>query len=434
MKGPVPKRVNTSQFSIQHIGDFKQKMLNWLQPFNIFCFLDNGGYPHSTNGMDYLAAAGATACLQMQAGSAFQALGEFRKAHPGWLFGHLGYDLKNETEALHSRHPDGVGFDDLLFFVPEVVCKVDNHLLTIWCNDDPATIFQSIQSASSAPSPIKTSPAQIQSRFSREEYIQSVQQLLHHIHRGDAYELNFCQEFFAEEVDLDPLQIYQSLMAVSSTPFAALYRNGDRYCCCASPERYLKRTGNQILSQPIKGTAKRILHDEAADQTSKTELLNSEKERSEHVMVVDLVRNDLSRVAQSGSVQVAELMGLYSFPQVHQLISTVVGETDTGFQNESIIKATFPMGSMTGAPKKKVMELIEQYERTRRGLYSGAIGYVEPNGDFDFNVVIRSILYNSAKHYVSFSTGSAITSQSDPVAEYEECLLKAAAMRSVLGV
>lgn len=434
MKGHRPKGVNTRQFFIQHIGDFKQKMLNWLQPFNIFCFLDNAGYPNPESGMEYLAAAGATSCLQMQAGSAFQALGEFRKTHPGWLFGHLGYDLKNETEALQSQHPDGIGFDDLLFFVPEVVCKVEDHLLTIWSNDDPAVIFQSIQSASTAPSHIKTSPAQILSRFSREDYIQTVQHLLHHIHRGDAYELNFCQEFFAEEVDLDPLKIYQSLMNVSATPFAALYRNGDRYCCCASPERYLKRKGNRILSQPIKGTAKRFLQDAAADQTSKAELLSSEKERSEHVMVVDLVRNDLSRVAASGSVKVEELMGMYSFPQVHQLISTVVGETDTGMENESIIQATFPMGSMTGAPKKKVMELIEQYERTRRGLYSGAIGYIEPNGDFDFNVVIRSILYNSAKRYVSFSTGSAITSQSDPVAEYEECLLKAAAMRSVLGV
>lgn len=151
-------------------------------------------------------------------------------------------------------------------------------------------------------------------------------------------------------------------------------------------------------------------------------------------MVVDLVRNDLSKVCKEGSVKVSELFGIYSFPQVHQMISTIEGELDEKVPFSSILKACFPMGSMTGAPKKRVMELIEQYEKTKRGLYSGAVGYIDPNGDFDFNVVIRSILYNAVNQYLGYQVGGGITFYSDPEKEYEECLLKAAAIRKVLQV
>jgi para-aminobenzoate synthetase component 1 len=149
-------------------------------------------------------------------------------------------------------------------------------------------------------------------------------------------------------------------------------------------------------------------------------------------MVVDLVRNDLSRICKAGSVKVDELFGIYSFPQVHQMISTISGELETDKDWIDCIEATFPMGSMTGAPKKRVMELIEQYEQTRRGLFSGAIGYVKPTGDFDFNVVIRSIFYNETGKYISFQTGGGITYNSDAELEYEESLLKASAMMKVL--
>ena len=148
-------------------------------------------------------------------------------------------------------------------------------------------------------------------------------------------------------------------------------------------------------------------------------------------MVVDLVRNDLSKICREGTVQVEELFGIYSFPQVHQMISTITGELQPGLSFADIIKQTFPMGSMTGAPKKKVMELIEQYENTRRGIFSGAVGYIKPGGDFDFNVVIRSILYNQATQYLSYLVGSAITFYSKAAEEYEECLLKAEALKKV---
>ena len=163
---------------------------------------------------------------------------------------------------------------------------------------------------------------------------------------------------------------------------------------------------------------------------SKEELFHSDKDRSENVMVVDLVRNDLSKVCEEGTVKVDELYGIYSFPQVHQMISTVSGELKKNISFTEIIKATFPMGSMTGAPKKRVMELIEQYEKTKRGIFSGCLGYISPNGDFDFNVVIRSIMYNASSNYLSFQAGSAITFYSDPEKEWEECLLKAEAIKN----
>src|SRR5262249_41024055 len=223
----------------------------------------------------------------------------------------------------------------------------------------------------------------------------------------------------------DPVSVYRELSSISPNPFSALYRINDKWLICASPERFLKKQGNKILSQPIKGTSERILGNEERDELSREKLFKSPKERSENVMVVELVRNDLAKICKEGTVDVDELYGIYSFPQVHQMISTVVGELKENISFTDIIRATFPMGSMTGAPKKRVLELIERYEKTRRGIFSGALGYNSPGGDFDFNVVIRSILYNSSDRYLSFPTGSGITFYSDPEKEWEECLLKA---------
>ncbi|MEK7225056.1 MAG: anthranilate synthase component I family protein, partial [Bacteroidota bacterium] len=275
-------------------------------------------------------------------------------------------------------------------------------------------------------------PVNIQSRLSKEEYISIIDKLKRHILRGDCYEINFCQEFFAENTFADPVMLYQQLSAISPNPFSALYKMNDRWLICASPERYLKKQGTRILSQPIKGTSQRVIGDKEKDELSKEELMHSIKDRSENVMVVDLVRNDLSKLCKEGTVVVDELYGIYSFPQVHQMISTVSGELKADISFSEILKATFPMGSMTGAPKKRVMELIEQYEQTRRGIFSGAVGYISPDGDFDFNVVIRSIMYNAATGYLSFQAGSGITWYSDPEKEWEECLMKAAAIKKVL--
>jgi para-aminobenzoate synthetase component 1 len=420
-------------FPVVDFNIFRIQMLNWVNRFNIFCLLDNRQYDFSEPAFECLLAAGSKHNIQMQAGKAFDELHDFYLENAGeWLFGHFGYDLKNETEILSSAHPDGIGFNDLHFFVPEIVVQLDDKEVRIFCDADAQEIYREIISYPSVIDETAGAKAIIQNKISRDNYSAIIEKLRQHILRGDCYEINFCQEFFAAPVDIDPLQIYNRLTTLSPNPFSVFYKLDSRYCLCASPERYLKKTGNKVFSQPIKGTAKRNFENEAADAISKNYLLQSSKEKSENVMIVDLVRNDLSRICKAGSVKVDELFGIYSFPQVHQMISTVSGELEDDLNWIDCVKATFPMGSMTGAPKKKVMELIEQYEQTKRGLFSGAIGYIKPGGEFDFNVVIRSILYNETANYLSFQTGGAITYNSDAAMEYEECMLKAEAMMKVL--
>jgi para-aminobenzoate synthetase component 1 len=268
--------------------------------------------------------------------------------------------------------------------------------------------------------------------ISKSAYLEAIHKLLALIRRGDFYEINYCQAFEVQHLPANPVDVYTQLTAVSPTPFACFYKNDSDYVLCASPERYLQKKGNQLISQPIKGTIKRGLENDAADHLQLQTLQNSSKDKSENVMVVDLVRNDLSKICVQGSVQVSELFGIYSFPQVHQMISTITGKVNDTISFSEILDATFPMGSMTGAPKKSVMETIDALEPTRRGLYSGTIGYLNPAGDFDFNVVIRSIFYNSDTKQASYQVGGGITIYSDPDKEYDECLLKAAAIKKVL--
>ena len=272
----------------------------------------------------------------------------------------------------------------------------------------------------------------LKSRFSKRKYIETIKSLKKHILKGDCYEINFCQEFYSLNVIIDPIKIYKNLNLISPNPFSAFYKYNDKFLMCASPERFLKKKGNTLISQPIKGTSKRIVEDQKADIRQKKELFQSEKERSENIMIVDLVRNDLAKVCTEGSVKVEEFLGIYTFPQVHQMISTVTGILKEDIKFSQIFHATFPMGSMTGAPKKKVMELIEKYEKTKRGLFSGTVGYIEPNGNFDFNVVIRSLQFNATNQYLSIIAGSAITFNSIPENEYEECILKISAMKKAL--
>lgn len=419
-------------FPIENFIDFRNKMLNWVQPFNIFCLLDNRQYHFESPAFECLLAVGCKRKIEAGNGDTFESLKGFSKDQKDWVFGHLGYDLKNEIASLSSANYDGIHFPDAFFFVPEIVLQLTDNEVNIFCDTDATEIFSAIQSSSITIEKKLPTMLPIQQRISANEYEEVIKKLQEHILRGDCYEINFCQEFFAEAAVIDPLSIYSSLVSISPNPFSALYRLNDKYCICASPERYFKKSGGKIFSQPIKGTAKRNLSNPELDEFSKQKLLNSEKEKSENVMVVDLVRNDLSRVCKSGTVKVDELFGIYSFPQVHQMISTISGDLEDGLDWVDVVKATFPMGSMTGAPKKRVMEIIERYESTKRGLFSGAIGYINPNGDADFNVVIRSILYNKSSAYLSFQVGSAITFYSNAAEEYEECMLKANAMQQVL--
>ena len=410
-------------FAQEELIVIKNKMLNWLRPFSIFAYLDNNEYRHGPNRFELLAGAGnAGTCNALTAGSG------------DWLFGHLAYDFKNQLEPrLQSRHEGMQGFADRLFFRPQYVAYIPSGKNTLYIeslDEAPEALLQAILDQEGQITGTSTTAVNWQYHFSKEAYIAAVENVRNHIIEGDCYELNLCTEAFATYKDLDPWFTFSRLNQLNPAPFAAFYRNDDAYLISASPERFLFKAGQQLISQPIKGTARRSTH-RHEDEQLKTQLLQDEKERAENVMIVDLVRNDLARSCVQGTITVPELFGVYSFPQVHQLISTVSGILREDRTAAEAIHFAFPMGSMTGAPKIMVMELIEQYERSRRGLYAGTLGYCTPDGDFDFNVVIRSLFYNAATGYLSYQTGGAITYDSDAATEWEEVRLKARAMEQV---
>ena len=412
----------------------KNQLLDWSQQFREMVFLDSNNYHQKQSSFDCVLAVDAFTSVKTDFHNAFEDLKQYQQQTKDWLFGYLSYDVKNDVEDLHSNNFDGLHFPDLFFFQPKKLFMLKGNQLEVrylqLCHDEIESDLIDIEN--NCQLSIINYQLSIQQRISKESYIAKVNQMLEHIHRGDIYEANFCMEFYAENAIIEPVKIYQKLNAISKPPFAIFFKNNEQYLLCASPERYLRKEGNKVISQPIKGTAKRF-SDLVLDEKSRTELETNPKERSENIMIVDLVRNDLSHTAIKGSVEVEELCGIYTFEQLHQMISTVVSTVETTTSPIEILRTTFPMGSMTGAPKISAMKIIEELEETKRGLYSGAVGYFSPENDFDFNVVIRSILYNAATNYVSFSVGSAITSQSNPEQEYEECLLKAKAMFEVLG-
>jgi len=413
---------------------FKSQLLSWAQQFREVVFLDSNHYPQKYSNYDCILAVDAFTSITTDSYNAFEDLKQYQQTSKDWIFGYLSYDLKNDTEELNSSNFDGLQFPDLFFFQPKKLFLLKNNQLEIQylnsCDDEAEGDFELI--LNTKVSAVENSnPIEIEQRISKDLYLEKVTKMLEYINKGDIYEANFCMEFYAETT-INPLEKYFLLNDISKPPFATFLKNNNHFLLSATPERYLKKEGNKIISQPIKGTSKRYSNNNE-DEISKNNLSSNPKERSENIMITDLVRNDLSRTAKKGSVQVEELCGIYSFLQVHQMISTITSIIDGQYVALDVIKTTFPMGSMTGAPKISAMNIIEELEETKRGLYSGSVGYFTPNSDFDFNVVIRSILYNSKNNYVSFSVGSAITTLSIPELEYEECLLKANAMIKVLN-
>ncbi|MFP5436347.1 MAG: anthranilate synthase component I family protein [Bacteroidia bacterium] len=419
---------------IQNPQEFKQQLLAWAQQHREVVWLDSNNYNQKCTSFDAILAVDAFTSIVTDHYNAFDDLATYRRNTADWIFGYLSYDLKNDTEKLSSGNFDGLGFADLFFFQPKKLLLLKGDQLEMLylplCDDEMEEDFNAIANYELGIANV-TQSLTLQQRISKENYLEKANKMLAHIHRGDIYEANFCMEFYAENAVLDPLDTYTRLNAISEPPFAVYLKNYKHYLMSASPERYLRKEGSKVISQPIKGTARRSA-DAVEDEAIKLALVANEKERSENIMIVDLVRNDLSHTAEKQSVRVEELCETHSFKQVHHLISTVVSHVDTSVQPEEVLRTTFPMGSMTGAPKISAMQIIENLEETKRGLYSGAVGYFTPDGDFDFNVVIRSILYNEQNGYVSFSVGSAITVEAVPEKEYEECLLKAKAMHSVL--
>ncbi|MEY8848640.1 aminodeoxychorismate synthase component I [Psychroserpens sp. XS_ASV72] len=427
-----------TQHHISDSEDFKRKLLKWSTQFHEVIWLDSNTYEQQFSNFDAVLAVDAFTSIQTDYHNAFDQLKEYQTITNDWVFGYLSYDLKNDVEQLTSNNYDGLKFPELYFFQPKKVFLLKGNNLEIqylnMVSDELEADLKSIydqdlketNAASNQEHKVK-----ISLRIHKDAYFEKVNSMLEHIHRGDIYEANFCQEFYAENTEINPLHIYNNLNAISKAPFATFLRVNNKFLLSASPERYIKKEGSKIVSQPIKGTAKRSENPDE-DAVLKANLFTDEKERSENIMIVDLVRNDLSKTAVKGSVKVEELCVVYTFEQVHQMISTITSEITKDTHPVEVVKTTFPMGSMTGAPKISAMEIIEELEETKRGLYSGAVGYFKPEGDFDFNVVIRSILYNATQKYVSYSVGGAITAKSDPVKEYEECLIKARAMRQVL--
>lgn len=425
-------------FSIENITVFKQQLLQWSQRFETILWLDSNEYNQQYTSFNAALAVEEFTSIKTDFYNAFEKLQEYQSITKDYIFGYISYDVKNDVERLSSNNFDGLGFADLYFFQPQKLIFIKENKVEFcylkMVDDEIEDDFSSICRAfiSSKKETISTSPKlKITPRVSKKSYIEKVSEILVNIKRGNIYEANFCQEFYAENSIINPFETYNHLNEISKPPFASFLKIDNQYALCASPERYLKKEENTIISQPIKGTAKR--HKNTKDDNKIAEdLSKNTKEIAENVMIVDLVRNDLSKSAIKGSVKVEELCKVYPFKQVHQMISTIVSKVSENTNATTVIKDTFPMGSMTGAPKIKAMKIIENLEETKRGLYSGAIGYFTTQNNFDFNVVIRSILYNEEKKYVSYSVGSAITAKAIPEKEYEECLLKATAMKSVL--
>lgn len=403
-----------------------------------FLFLNSNSPVFKDHEANYnrLAAVGVKSSVKGSGESDFEKLRTFLDENKDWAFGWFTYELKDQIERLGSSNFDGIEMPVLYFFRPEFLFVEDENGLSVGYDDernseeDVNVVIRAVQETPNPVSHYKVPT--IQSRVDKVDYIEAVRSIKEHIQYGDVYEMNYCIEHYAENVAIDPALVFKKLNQNNPAPFSCFCKCDGKYLISASPERFLKKTGSKVISQPMKGTIKRGA-DEAEDIELKTQLRVSEKERAENVMIVDLVRNDLSKTAKPKSVEVEELFGVYTFPQVHQMISTVKAQAKEDVHPVDIIKSAFPMGSMTGAPKVRAMQLIEEFEITKRGLFSGSVGYFTPEGDFDLNVVIRSIVFNSENKYLSFMTGGAITINSDPDKEYEECKLKAQALIEALS-
>lgn len=416
-------------------------------------------FKRAGSGQRLLVAAGQRAVFHRsvpEEGACFPALKSFLLEQRDWAFGHLAFDLKNEVEQLSSRHPALVEFPLATWVVPRFVVELEGERAVLWVHEedreegegwvaallaeggeDDGTQRRGVaeKTASSNPSTsasprlcVNPDPASFRIRTTKADYLQQVSRIMRHVQHGDVYEMNYCVERTADMPDWDVYAAFERLLERLDPPHAAFYRLGDRFALCASPERFLRIENGVVIAQPMKGTRPRHA-DPGRDRQLADELADDPKERGENVMAVDVMRNDLARTARSGSVRVEELCAVRSYPRVHQMISTVRSELAHGLHPVDVLAAAWPMASMTGAPKVRAMQLIEEMETMRRGLFSGSLGIFDPQGNTDLNVVIRTVLYDVASGRASLCTGSAITALCDPAQEWEECELKA---RSVL--
>ncbi len=423
--------------SLPDIDSFKAKALSWANYFRVVCLLDSNNYPQKYSSKNWVLAVDAIQEVITQAHDGRDSLCQLKQFHERAntdIFGFMSYDLKNEFENLESQNVDYLQFPQLYFFKPRYLFEIIDNKLTI--NRNYPETFDLLETINRMLVrdcyEQKEDALTLRHRTTKEQYKQNVESIKQQIAEGDFYELNYCSEFYADQTTINPIDTYLQLSNSAAAPFSTYFKLDDKFLLCSSPERFLKKQDNQLIAQPIKGTVRKGATG-AENESLKSQLKNDEKERAENVMIVDLTRNDLAHSSKPGTVRVEELCGLYSFSTVHQLISTVTSEAETDIHFTDIIRHAFPMGSMTGAPKVEVMKNIEKYESFKRSLYSGSVGYITPAADFDFNVVIRSILYNQTEKYVSVRAGGAITIGSDAEKEWQEVLLKTKVMIEALA-
>lgn len=415
--------IDISSFGIK---DIKTKMLNWVNRFSIFAYLDNNTYQGLYNRFELLLAAQAT-----ERYTSIEALQSVAGKH--WLLGHLNYDLKNRLyPKLESRLPSYFDNEQLSFFRPGVVMYIPYGRAELIIESEqelPEVLWQQVI-AEAAHIAADIPQVSFSRNFSKTEYINAVHSVQQHITEGDCYELNLCVGALARADRLPALQVYHALNLQNPAPFSCLYRQEANWLMSSSPERFLYKDGDTIIAQPMKGTTHRGVTP-AEDEMLKAQLVADEKERAENIMIADLMRNDLAKHCRTGIIEAVELFGVQTFPTVHTMVSTIKGSLDPVAGLADILLDAFPMGSMTGAPKHIVMQIIEETEHSQRELYSGAVGYITPGGDFDFNVVIRSLLYNEHTGHLSYHTGGAITIDSIPEKEWAEVQLKAFALERI---
>ena len=402
---------------------FKKLAYHFTSNYNYNCILDScklktGVYEGK---YEFLAAFGAEKIVQNP-----EELEKYKNEN-NWFFGVVGYDLKNKFEELSSLNSEIIHTPELLFFVPKIIIGIDREEnVTLIKGALPPNFWHE----SEQKHPHRINPEEVP--IIKEDYLKKINTIHELIREGEVYELNYCVPHKFTYEEFSPINFQIALINKSPVPMAAYFSADSLHLCGASMERYLTKKEDKILSQPIKGTIKKGETIEE-DHALIASLLNSEKDRAENVMIVDLVRNDLNKICQTSSVKVSELCEIYSYLQVHQMISTVEGKLKPNTSFTDILRATFPMGSMTGAPKIAAMKHIDELESFKRGWYSGSVGYIQPNGDFDFNVVIRSLLCDEDKKILNYCAGGAITIDSNPENEWEEIQVKTKAITEVLN-
>jgi para-aminobenzoate synthetase component 1 len=390
-------------------------------------YLDSNNYPDIYGEFNWAILIGETVKLEINTNriDPWNALSAFIKNKKAPLLGtFLTYDLKNSRENLHSSIEDKTGFPLLACWEPSSIIaeKRDGSSFYYGNYEQYLKQTENLVEEENFLNEISLKPA-----LTKEEYLSGFEKIQQALQAGDIYEMNFCQHFSANIKSIDPISLYQKLNKLSPAPFSGIIKYNNSWLICSSPERFLKRNGNELFSQPIKGTIRKFAN-ENENNAAMLQLKENPKEINENVMIVDLVRNDLSHFAIKNGVEVTELCNVYPFATVNHMISTVNAKLKPGAETTEILAKAFPMGSMTGVPKIKALEIADALENFQRRLYSGSIGYFTNQSDFDFNVVIRSITWNEQNGYFSFSAGSAITIQANGEDEYNECMLKAEAL------